>query len=171
MPVLETLPASGLTWEALCDDPRYAFLHDLPFKIETNRWGQLVMSPHYQRHSSRQTRIALLLQQRLPEGTALVECAVQTDDGVKVADTAWYTAERWAEVADTYATPIAPEICVEVYSQSNTQGEFESKRALYLAAGAEEVWVCDRNGHLTFFDADGPCPQSKRVPDFPTQID
>jgi Uma2 family endonuclease len=45
----------------------------------------------------------------------------------------------------------APEICVEVISPSNKRGEIEEKRRLYFEAGAKEVWVCDKRGHLLFF--------------------
>ena len=42
MPDLSKQPRRTLTWEELCRDPN---LHDLPFKIETNDRGQIVMSP------------------------------------------------------------------------------------------------------------------------------
>ena len=32
----------GMTWEEICDDP---ILADLPFKIESDQWGNVIMSP------------------------------------------------------------------------------------------------------------------------------
>jgi hypothetical protein len=47
-----------MTWQAICDNP---FLRDLPFKIETNEWGQIVTSPASNRHGWLQVEIARLL--------------------------------------------------------------------------------------------------------------
>lgn len=166
----ETALHPGPSWRELCEDPRYAFLRDVPFKVETNRWGQIIISPTYQRHGYFQFEVARLLREVLPHGVALVECAIRTTDGVKEADAAWYTAERWEQVKDTFDTPIAPEICVEVRSAGNPEAEMTAKRALYLEAGAEEVWVCDLEGRVRFFDRAGEQPRSTRAPGFPTRI-
>ena len=40
----------GVTWEALCADSSLA--QNLPYKIETNGYGQIVMSPTSQRHNT-----------------------------------------------------------------------------------------------------------------------
>jgi Uma2 family endonuclease len=160
---------AGLSWQELCEDPRFAFLDDLPFKVETNRWGQIVMSPTRFQHGQFQFEIGHRLKQALG-GVVVTECAVQTEDGVKVADVGWFTTERAAEVRDAFAVPVAPQIAVEVLSPYNTPGELEAKRALYLAAGAEEVWVCDLKGRVRFFDHDGEREHSARAPDFPRRI-
>ncbi len=168
-PTVDDLP--GLSWRALCEDPRFAFLADQPFKIETNRRGQIVMSPTYQRHGYFAAEIAFLLR-TLPDapGAVVVECAVRTADGVKEADVAWYTADRWAQVKDAYDAPVAPQIWVEVLSPYNTTGEIDEKRQLYVGAGAEEVWTCDAEGHLRFFDRAGERSRSGLVPAFPDRI-
>jgi Uma2 family endonuclease len=49
----------------------------------------------------------------------------------------------------------APPICVEIVSPSNTATQMEEKRALYFASGAKEVWVCERDGKMRFFDSAG----------------
>ena len=46
----------------------------------------------------------------------------------------------------------------------------KEKRRLYLEAGAEEVWLCNAQGQMQFFNADGQLERSKRVPDFPAQV-
>ena len=65
---------------------------------------------------------------------------------------------------------IAPEICVEVVSASNTGEEMEEKKSLYFARGAQEVWVCE-NGVMRFYRPDGPLEKSVLVPDFPKRIE
>ncbi len=151
------------TWAELCNDPS---LQDLPYKIETNARGQIVMSPIYAWHGRFAYQIAQLLEEHLPDGHASVELAIRTTAGTKVADAIWCTAERWGKIKDAYDAPIAPEICVEVLSLTNTEAEMEAKRALYFEAGAKEVWLCDRESTLSFYDASGVLESSYRVPSF-----
>ena len=75
-----------MSWQGICDDPR---LRDLPFKIETDRWGHIVMSPASNRHSLLQAEIQNLLRNHCDGGYAFPQCSIQTDKGVKVADVAW----------------------------------------------------------------------------------
>lgn len=156
-----------MDWEQICNDPA---LRDLPYKIETDHLGKLVLSPAKNSHSFRQGQIIRLLLQRLTQGHVLPECAIQTPVGVKVADVAWITAEHWQQAHDEAAFKRAPALCVEVWSGSNTEQEITEKRALYFGAGAEEVWECDRDGVLHFYSPEGEQPVSRRVPDFPRRI-
>jgi len=164
----KTKERTGLSWKEVCEDPN---LQDLPYKIETNDRGQIVMSPTYAWHGKFAFRIAQRLEELLPEGESSVETAIRTAKGTKVADAIWCTAERWAEIKDACDVPIAPQICVEVRSPTNTDAEVDEKRQLYLDAGAEEVWICDEEGRLTFYDEEGDRESSGRAPSFPTQID
>ena len=45
----------------------------------------------------------------------------------------------------------APEICVEIISPSNSMAEMHEKISLYLAQGAQEVWLCDQEGKISYF--------------------
>jgi hypothetical protein len=45
------------------------------------------------------------------------------------------------------------------------------KQGLYFEAGAEEVWYCDEDGRLSFFDAEGPLATSWLFPEFPQNIE
>jgi len=164
----KTKDRPGLSWKEVCEDPN---LQDLPYKIETNDRGQIVMSPTYAWHGKFAFRIARRLEELLPEGESSVETAIRTAKGTKVADAIWCTAERWAEIRDAYDAPVAPEICVEIRSASNTDEEMAEKRALYFEAGAEEVWICDADGRLAFYDPDGAREVSRRAPSFPSRID
>jgi Uma2 family endonuclease len=108
-----------------------------------------------------------LLNSMLDRGFAFPECAIATSDNVKVADVVWASDERLNIIEDEDVASIAPEICVEIKSASNTLEEMETKKDLYLEAKAEEVWVCDKNGNLTFFNKQGKLDKSLLVPDFP----
>ncbi len=152
-------------WEEIVRDPA---LQDLPYKIETNARGQLILSPHKPRHSKQQVQLIALLLRQAPPGEVLVECAVSTSDGVKVVDVAWASPARFD--ADAAALPVAPELCIEVKSEANTWEELAYKRGLYLAAGAREVWICDEAGTLRFFDADGERTTSALVPEAPARL-
>jgi Uma2 family endonuclease len=66
--------------------------------------------------------------------------------------------------------PLAPELCVEILSPSNTEDEMDGKRRLYFSQGAKEVWTCDRDGEMTYFDRKGEIPQSQLFPDFPKTV-
>ena len=155
-----------MTWEEVCADPALA---SLPYRIETDKWGNILMSPPpggY--HSYRETQIAFQLQQMLTGGYGLAECPVQTAGGVKAMD----AKERFEQLSSKESSvhQIAPEICVEVRSPRNTFAETQEKMQLYFGAGAIECWVCDREGQLSFFEAEGPIARSKLCPDFPAQV-
>ena len=138
-------------WHEVLDD---ASLRDLRYKVETNRGGQLIMSPAKNIHGFYQTRVAELLKRSLG-GLTVVECSVATPQGVKVADVAWCSDAFFDEhgFADPYA--VAPEICVEIKSPSNAESELQAKVRLYLDAGAREVWLVDAKGGVRMFGPDG----------------
>ena len=164
----KTKERPGFSWEEICHDPRF---QDLPYKIETNARGQIVMSPTYQYHGALQYKIGRLLDDRLSAGTVVTESAVATSDGKKVADVAWFSEARWEQVKDALDAPIAPEIAVEVHSPGNTDEELAHKRRLYFEAGAEEVWTCAEDGHITVYGEEGQRDASRRVPSFPDEVD
>ena len=156
------------TWEDICENP---FLQDLPFKIELNRYNQIVMSPASTFHSRYQTEIILALQRLMKGGKPIVELAVMTGDNVKVPDVVWASRQTLkAHANERINWSKLPEICVEVMSPRNTQAEIEEKRARYLEGGAEEVWVCSVDGAMSFFSAAGALKGSALCPKFPAQI-
>jgi hypothetical protein len=75
-----------MQWQQICDNPLF---RDMPFKFETNCRGQIVMSPATNQHGLYQARIVRWLSTLLTGGEPLVECGIQTAEGVKVADVAW----------------------------------------------------------------------------------
>ncbi len=150
IPSIKNAPAFHLRrWEQLCADP---CVQGLEGRVETNRYGNIVMMPPPGfTHSNHQSGICLLLKELMRNGRSLTECAVLTSDGVKGVDVAWISERRIKQGLKGEVLTLAPEICVEVVSPSNTRQEMEAKRGFYFEAGAEEVWFCDRRGALHFF--------------------
>ena len=156
-----------MRWQEVCDDP---YLKNLPYKIELNEYGKILMSPQKVYHSAFQGRLSYLLQSLIKTGETLSECAITTPKGTKVADVAWASNERFAVIKNETACSIAPEICIEIISGSNSNKEMEEKKALYFSQGAEEFWLCDEAGHMDFYNPQGQLHQSTIVPDFPREV-
>jgi len=158
-----------LRWAELLADPELAKFEG---RIETDRHGHIIMSPPpAPSHGSYQSEIAYLLRTLMPRGRVLTECPVSTADGVKAADVAWASPECMRELGNRVCFPRSPEICVEVLSPSNTEAEIQEKMALYLDAGAKEVWVCAESGAMSFFGAGTKSLTGSHLcPDFPKQI-
>ncbi|MEA5533522.1 Uma2 family endonuclease [Crocosphaera sp. XPORK-15E] len=156
-----------MTWQDVCNNKQ---LQDLPFKIELNKWGQIIMSPAKVKHSFFQGIIADLLNSFLTTGLAFPECAIETSDNTKIADVVWASDQILAIIENETSASIAPEICVEIISASNTLEEMKTKRDLYLEAKAEEVWLCDEAGNLSFYNKQGKLDKSLLVPQFPQQV-
>lgn len=129
-------------------------LENLPYKIELDRWGNIVMSPASNRHGRLQGVLFAFLD-RLTSGRALLETSIATPDGVKVADVAWCSDAFHDRYGYETPYPVAPEICVEVRSPSNSNEEMRLKIALYLTAGAKEVWVVQESGEVGYYGAEG----------------
>jgi len=156
-----------MNWEQVCEDPN---LKGLPYKIELNEWGQIVMSPASIRHVIFQKRIVRLLDTILKSGETLPEFPVETSENVKAADVVWISDTLLEEVRDKVASPIAPEICVEVMSPGNTWKQMLHKGRLYFEAGAKEFWICDQDGNMSFYNSGEALRQSALVPDFPRKV-
>jgi len=146
-----------MEWAEVVDNP---LLQDLPFKIELDKWGQLLMSPASNNHGIRQFDIGYMLKQSKKSGQVIIECSIETPEGVKVADVAWASDEFMAKHGDKTPYTVAPEICVEVISPSNSKPQMEQKITLYLNQGALEVWLCDQKGAITYFTKQGKSDQS-----------
>lgn len=163
-----------MNWSELCQDKQLA---DLPYKIELDKHGKIIMSPATKRHSKLQGAILKLLNQFLPQGDTLPECAVDTVQGTRVADVAWISEARWSSMdPDEASCSVAPEICVEILSPANTLEEMVGKPGkpgkgeLYFSAGALEFWVCDQSGSLSFYTPAGQLPKSNLCPGFPSKV-
>ena len=175
LPVQENQTAFNLRrWSQLRTDPLIVQeLAKFEGRVETDRHGHIIMYPPPGfSHGSYQSEIAYLLRTLLPEGRVATESPISTADGMKGADVIWVSRARMAVTNRKNCLTKAPEICVEVLSPDNTRSEMAEKKALYFAAGAKEVWHCDRSGVMTFFTSAASRGQkaSKFCPPFPRAI-
>lgn len=141
-----------LRWAELCAEPQW---QDIGGKVELNGLGVIEISPAKNRHGMRQASLAHALTRDLPHGTAIVECSILTTDGIRVPDVAWASDAFMVAHGDEDTFLAAPQLCVEVRSPSNTDAEMAHKTALYLEAGAVEVWIVDEDGAQQVFDRSG----------------
>ncbi len=157
-----------MNWQEVCEHPE---LENLPFKIELNEYGKVVMTPVKVYHAALQGELEFLLRSSLQTGKTLPECAISTRKGTKVADVVWVSDAVFARIKNEIACSVCPEICIEVFSSSNTDKEMEEKRALYFEQGAQEFWLCTEQGDMLFFDVLGKLEASSLAPEFPEHIE
>jgi Uma2 family endonuclease len=150
-----------MNWQEVCDNPS---LRDLPYKIELNEWGQIVMSPASSRRGILQGLLIDALNRLKKDGLVFPECPIQTYKGVKVPDVVWVSSQFLREHGEETPFSKAAEVCIEVLSPSNTRMEMDEKRELYFARGAREVWICDEQGVISFYDCTGQIPSSRLFP-------
>jgi Uma2 family endonuclease len=150
-----------MDWSSAINNP---FLKDLPFKIELDKWGKVLMSPANNNYGSLQFETgAKIRDAKKGKGKVITECSINTSQGVKVADVAWASDSFIAQFG--FETPYrrAPEICVEVVSPSNSQDEINEKIELYLAKGAHEVWIVSEDGQTKFYTYEGEIANSNEI--------
>ena len=141
-----------MQWSDVINDPS---LRDLPYKIELDAQGRIVMSPASNRRGIQQGKLVRLLARMLADGEIATECSVGTHAGVKVADVVWMSPEFLRQHGDTTPYPQAPELCIEILSPSTSPAEIEDKIRLYLGYGAHEVWTIDEGGRISIFGPEG----------------
>lgn len=149
-----------MEWTNVINNP---FFKNLPFKIELNKWGKILMTPASNKHGRIQYEVGASIDKSKGCGKIIMECSIETSDGVKVADVAWASDEFIKKYG--YETPYnrAPEICVEIVSPSNSAGEIEEKIQLYLAKGALEVWIVEDTGKIRYFSYEGEFENSAEI--------
>lgn len=145
-----------MQWSEVLNDER---LKNLFYKIELNEFGQIVMSPASKRYSFLQTEIAAFLGINR-RGKVLIECAIDTAKGVKVADVVWASKDFLQKYGNVTPYVQAPEICVEIISPETSSAAMQDKIALYLSKGAKEVWLYDENGTAEIYTQGGKVSRS-----------
>ncbi|MGC8494067.1 MAG: Uma2 family endonuclease [Syntrophobacteraceae bacterium] len=157
-----------MQWREVVEHPS---LKDLPFKIETNADGYIMMVAAKNRHRAYQMHISSWFEQHGEMKRAMQECNIQTSDGVKIADVAWGSLGFFER--NKYEDPYreSPEIVVEVISPSNREKAMKSKMSLHFEVGAKEVWFCDDDGNMRFFNPQGELERSEMFKEFPVHID
>lgn len=157
-----------MNWQAICDNP---ILKDIPFKVETNQWGKIELSPASNEHGLYQSLLIEWLVKLGVGGRPISECSIQTRCGVKVADVAWgsYAFYRKNKRQNPYQE--SPEVVIEILSPSNSLREMLEKKELYFAKGALEFWICANDGNIKFFDIHEELAESGLIINFPKFIE
>lgn len=156
-----------MSWAEICQDPN---LRNLPYKIQTDKWGNIIMSPATNEHGIYQAKIVALISKLMNKGTIISECSVQTSEGVKVADVTWASEGFMQKNRGKNPFDESPEVCIEILSPSNTEMEMEEKKELYFARGAKEFWICDKEGNIKFYKNTGPLEHSNIIEGFPGKL-
>ena len=156
-----------MEWREVVEHPS---LQDLPFKIETNADGYILMVAAKNRHRLFQARITAWFEHHGEENKAMPECNVETSDGTKIADVAWGSAEFFKRNRDSDPYRESPEVVVEVISPSNREKIMKNKMSLYFEKGSKEVWFCDDDGNMRFFNPQGEIERSEMFREFPKHI-
>jgi len=172
LPVVKNQHAFNLErWEEVCADP---VLASYEFRVETDRYGHAIMMPPPGfDHGDHQSAISFHLRRLMKRGKVVTECPVSTTDGIKGVDVVWISSRRITKARRKNVLVLAPEVCVEVLSPSNTRGEIEDKKRLYFEAGADEVWLCGLDGRMVFFTKAAPNEARERsalCPEFPAVL-
>ena len=130
------------------------------------------MTPVNYGHSSHVGTLIQLFGRIAPAWKTGSELGIITSDGVKAPDVTLASQKYHARhIKDKGYVSEAPEICVEVMSPSNSWQEMQDKMPLYFAVGAQEVWIVDVDGKLSFFaPGNEQLPQSRLVSDAPQSI-
>ncbi len=142
-------------------------LQRLPFKIELNQFGSIEMSPASVAHARIQAAVTLLLD-KIKDGCVMTEPPVHTILGVRVPDAAWASNQFMTQQGDNSPLLNAPEICVEVLSEGNSQTEMGAKTSAYLSAGAKEVWLVQLSKRIDVYSAGGKQQKSAYFRRMPT---
>ena len=164
-----------MNWQEVCQIP---YLQHIPFKVELEEGGRLLMSPVSLQHVKLQSKIQSLLSTLLKGGEVFCEFPLQItkpedtgEETIKIPDVVWISYKRIKKIPKrSFASPIPPEICVEVLSPRNTSKEMLEKQRVYFEKGALEFWVCDNNGNMDFYNKEGQLKHSELVPNFPKKI-
>lgn len=157
-----------MTWLEILEDPDVARLE---YRVESDRWGNLLMSPPPSSwHGRHQFGIGTILERLLPNGFCITECPIQTPEGVRACDVVWVSDERWEAADHDPIFKVAPEICVEIQSPSNSLPQILERKDWFFATGADEFWYCDPRGGMHFYNASGALDQSVLCPKFPKTV-
>ena len=152
-------------WNDIISNPIFK---QLPYKIELNGFGQILMSPASNWHGITQFVVGDKLSKKLNKtkkhGTIIVECSMLTRDGIRVADVAWASDAFMKIYGDQTPYIKAPDICVEVVSPGNSIEEIDGRVSLYLEKGAVEVWIVEKDKKHRIFTHVGQVKESGIAP-------
>jgi Uma2 family endonuclease len=148
VPPISLRPAATLTDEELM---RFSE-ENKPYKIERNKFGDLVISnPSGGISSLHQAHIAHALyswNEAARTGIAFISNAgFNLPDGSCLSpDASWLALDRWNALTHAQQAgypPLCPDFIIEVRSQSDPRRAVEDKMQLWLENGAQLAWLVD----------------------------
>jgi len=84
-----------MDWSAVIKNP---FLKNLPFKIELNKWGQILMSPASNNYGNLQFKAGSRIHDaKKGRGEIIIECSINTSQGVKAQSFHQFHPLGWME--------------------------------------------------------------------------
>ena len=134
-----------MNWQEICADQT---LQNLPYKIELNQQGQIIMSPASVMHVIFQGKIIALLNQQASNYLVVPEFPVETSDGIKVVDVGVLTHTQTSQLQNNVAAAFAPILCIEVLSPGNTQTEMQHKKQLKNIPSLSGIAKLNKNSSL-----------------------
>ena len=91
-------------WNELIENPLF---QNLPYKVELNKFGTILMSPASNKHGFLQIEVGSQIKDNQKSGRVFAECSILTSEGVRVADVAWASDEFVAEFGEVTPFPKA----------------------------------------------------------------
>ncbi len=157
-----------MTWTEACNDPS---LNDLPYKIELDAHGRLVMVRRQIAHCRLKGRLGRAMSRAGMGNGLCISCPIQTSVGVLVADLAWHDAEWFDNEADDCVCAVAPAICIDIGALIADEAGLDDRLRGYFQAGAKKVWICDEMGKIAFYRSPMvKLGRSLRIPKFPSAL-
>lgn len=95
--------------------------------------------------------ISELLFSNLQNGSLVMGCPVQTEEGISQVDIGWIERTRQRALERSSAYSSAPDICVHLSSAEHSLTEINQTIPLLFKNGAVENWICDMQGELTIY--------------------
>ncbi|MGA2592476.1 MAG: Uma2 family endonuclease [Bryobacteraceae bacterium] len=147
---------------------------DGPYAHELHHGEVVTMTRPKSKHFKLQTRLAYLLRPRAAHlGIVEIEVpfrAVPQFD-LRVADVAFVSRERWDAVDPEANLRGAPELVIEVKSESNTWKELRERASLCLANGCQDFWIVDDKARtITAIAPDGNTVQYSEADSVPLPL-
>ncbi|QDT35742.1 Uma2 family endonuclease [Stratiformator vulcanicus] len=122
--------------------------------------GVLVEKPKGYEEGRLAMRLGFLLMTFIEEHD-LGECVgpdgmlTMSTDNIRLPDVSFTAKDRAPKDRSQAAPRIAPNLCVEILSPSNTKREIENKVAEFFASGVDVVWIIDPKAKSALIYRDG----------------
>ncbi len=158
-----------MEWREVIEHPS---LRDLPFKIETNEWGKIMMTPATDIHGIYQSLIDRSLARLAKEGRLPPNALFKLPKGSRLPmllGEAGHSSKSMGSAIFFLLNP--PKSSLKYNPHRIVLLRWKKKKQLYFGAGAKEFWLCDEYGNMRFFNPQGELKRSELFGEFPEHID